>query len=222
MLKLYYSPGACSLAAHIVLEEIGIRYELEVVNSSGPVEARKTASQQWRAINPKGRVPALLGVPGRIGGTPNLLTEVHAILFFLARTNPSVGLLPADPIGEARCIEWMNWLASNVHAMSFGQIWRAERFLSDQSLFAAVNAKGKQNLVEQYAYIESLLSDGREWAVPGSYSIVEPYLLVFYYWGTRIGLDMKTTAPAWTDLIARVRLRPAVARTLAQEGLSLQ
>lgn len=140
-----------------------------------------TATAEWNAINPKGRVPALLGVPGRIGGADNLLTELHAILVYVARTNAALGLLPASPAAEARCIEWMNWLASSVHAMSYGQIWRPQRFIDDKTECPALKAKGEQNVREQYAYIETLLADGREWAVPVAYSVVDPYLLVFYY-----------------------------------------
>jgi glutathione S-transferase len=218
MHRLYYSPGACSLAAHIALEEIGQPYELELISAK---DGKMTATSQWKAINPKGRVPALLGVPGRIGGADNLLTELHAILVYLARTNPAVGLLPADPAAEARCIEWMNWLASNVHAMSYGQIWRPQRFLDDKKEFPALKTKGEQTVREQYAYIESLLADGRGWAVPGGYTVVDPYLLVFYHWGQRIGLDMQNTYPAWTRLTERVVARSAVRRVLAKEQIKI-
>jgi len=206
------------MAAHIVLEEIGQPYELELISSR---DGKMTATPEWKAINPKGRVPALLGVPGRIGGADNLLTELHAILVYLARTNPAVGLLPADPAGEARCIEWMNWLASNVHAMSYGQIWRSQRFTGDENAFPAVKAKGRQNVREQYAYIESLLADGRDWAVPAGYTVVDPYLLVFYYWGQLIRLDMQSGYPAWTLLAKRVVARPAVQRALANEEIKI-
>src|SRR6202035_167534 len=111
MHRLYYSPGACSMAVHIVLEEIGAPYELELISSSGPREGRMTATPEWRAVNPKGRVPAVSGRPGRIGGGADLLTEAPAILAYLARTNPGAGLLPADPAGEARCLEWLNFLS---------------------------------------------------------------------------------------------------------------
>jgi glutathione S-transferase len=221
MHRLYYSPGSCSMAAHIVLEEIGAPYELQPISSLGATEGKMTATPDWNAINPKERVPALLGVPGRIGGAENLLTELHAILIFLARTHPSVGLLPTDPAGEARCIEWMNWLASNVHAMSFGQIWRSWRFTANANDIPAVQAKGEQNVRDQYAYIESLLADGREWAVPSGYTVVDAYLLVFYYWGHRIGVDMQTLYPVWTQLTERVVARPAVQRVLANEEISI-
>jgi glutathione S-transferase len=221
MYRLYYSPGACSMAAHIALEEIGEPYERQLISSSGAREGKMTATPEWRAVNPKGRVPALLGVSGKIGGTDDLLTELHAILVYLARIYPSAGLLPSSPAAEARCIEWMNWLASNVHAMSYGQIWRTQRFVADDQDFAAVKAKGQQNLREQYAYIESLLADGRDWAVPGGYTVVDAYLLVFYYWGQRIGLDMRAAYPAWADLTSRVLARPAVQRVLALEAIQI-
>src|SRR6516164_5705195 len=206
--RLYYSPGACSLAAHIVLEEIGKPYALDLVSSSGPREGKMTATAAWRAVNPKGRVPALSGVAGRIGGADDLLTELHAILVYLARTNPEARLLPTDPAAEARCIEWMNWLASNVHAMSYGQIWRTQRFVADETMFGAVKATGEKTVREQYAYIEHLLADGRDWAVPSGYSVVDPYLLVFYHWGQRIGLEMRRLYPAWTRLAERIVARP--------------
>jgi glutathione S-transferase len=219
--RLYYSPGACSMAAHIVLEEIGEPYDLELVSSRGRMGGEGTTSPAWMAQNPKGRVPALSGVPGRVGGSQELLTELHAILVYLARTHPQARLLPTDPADEARAIEWMNWLSSNVHVMSYGQIWRANRFVADERDFAAVQSKGQQNLREQYAYIEQLLGDGREWALPGGYSVVDPYLLVFYEWGARIGLDMKGSYPAWRRLTDRISQRPAVQRVLAQEKIAL-
>jgi len=209
------------MAAHIVLEEIGEPYDLVLVSSRGQMGGEGTTSATWLAQNPKGRVPALSGVQGRIGGSENLLTELHAILFYLARTHPQSHLLPSDPAGEARAIEWMNWLASNVHAMAYGQIWRANRFVADERDFAAVQTKGHHNLREQYAYIERLLGDGREWALPDGYSVVDPYLLVFYQWGGRVGLDMKSAYPAWRKLTDKTLERPAVQRVLADENISL-
>ncbi|WP_407160176.1 glutathione S-transferase family protein [Bradyrhizobium sp. STM 3557] len=209
------------MAVHIVLEEIGKPYELELVSSRGHLGGVGTTNPEWMAKNPKGRIPALSGVTGRIGGADDLLTEAHAILFYLARRHPDAGLLPADAAGEARAIEWMNWLSSNVHAMSYGQIWRPNRFVADERDYAAVQGKGQQNVREQYAYIESLVSDGRDWALPGAYSVVDPYLLVFYGWGARVGLDMSASYPAWHRLAQRVLQRPAVQRVLAKENISI-
>lgn len=219
--RLYYSPGACSMAPHIALEEIGVPYELELVSSRGEREGAMTATDRWRAINPKGRIPALSSVSGSSGGKDGLLTEVPAILFYLAATHPEARLLPAEPGGIARCIEWTNWLSGNVHAMSFGQIWRAQRFSGDERALDGIRAKGRSALAEQFAYIEQVLADGRPWAVPFGYSIVDPYLLVFFQWGQRIGLDMRSTHPAWARLTDRIVARPAVRRVLDEEAVTI-
>jgi glutathione S-transferase len=215
-LTLYYSPGACSLAPHIVLEELGARYALELVSARDG----STQAPAYRAINPKARVPALRGVAGRSGGADEVLTEAPAILLYLARAHPGAGLLPADPAAEARCLEWLNFLSSTVHGMSYGQIWRPQRFVADARDFPAVTAQGRRNVEEQYAYIEAVLADGRDWAVPQGYSIADPFLLVFYHWGGRIELDMRRY-PAWRRVTQRMLARPAVRRALAQEKIEI-
>jgi glutathione S-transferase len=105
--------------------------------------------------------------------------------------------------------------------MAYGQIWRTSRFVADERDFAVVQTKGQQNLREQYAYIERLLGDGRQWALPDGYSVVDPYLLVFYQWGGRVGLDMKNSYPAWRDLTDKTSQRPAVQRVLRDENITL-
>lgn len=219
MYRLYYSPGACSLAVHIALEEAGVVYERELRSTK---DSEGTSAPDYLAVNPKGRVPALLGVPGRSGGAENLLTEAPAILIYLAETHPNANLLPAEFHVRARCIEWLNWLSGTVHSMSYGQLWRPQRFVSDEALFASVQAKGRANLVEQYAYIESIMSDGRSWAVPQGYSVADAFLLVFWLWGNRIDIDMHDAYPAWTRATARTFSRPAVRRALLQEGLEIE
>src|SRR5579871_6109214 len=159
MHRLYYSPGSCSLAVHIVLEEIGVPYSVELVSASGRLAGEMTETPEWKAINPKARVPALSTVPGRVGGAPNLLTEVTAILFYLARSNPGAGLLPTELAGEARGLEWMSYLSSSVHATAYGQIWRPLRYVSDEEDFAPLRRNGEKLVREQYAYVESLLAD---------------------------------------------------------------
>ena len=219
---LYYSPGACSLAPHIVLEEIGAPFGLELVAARGEREGPGTATEAWRAVNPKGRVPALTPVTGSAGGAKELLTEAPAIMVYLAAAHPEAGLLPPDPAGLARCVEWLNWLSGSVHAMSCGQIWRAHRFSDDEAGLEAIRGKGLANLAEQYAYVERLLGDGREWAVGDNYGIADAYLLVFFHWGGRIGLDMRSRYPAWARLMDKVLARPAVRRALATEGVEVR
>ncbi len=217
MHRLYYSPGACSLAVHIVLEEIGEPYEAELRSARN---GEGTTTADYLALNPKGRVPALTGVPGGSGGAPELLTEAVAILLFLARSHPGAMLLPTDPAGEARCLEWLSWLSVDLHGIGYGQLWRPHRFVPDPALYAAVKVKGLENIRAAYDHIDRILSDGRDWAVPGQYTVVDAYLLVFWLWGQRIDLDMGVEWPNWARLMNRVLARQAVRRALQQEGLA--
>ena len=208
MLKLYYSPGACSLAPHILLEERGAHYQLELVT----IAEGKTQTPEYLAINPKGRVPVLLTEEGEV------LTEVAAVSWYIAQQGTGPALFPHSPLLSARCFEWFNWLTSAVHAMAFGQIWRAQRFVTDTALFPAVQEKGRANLLDSFALIERRLT-GRHWAVGNAYTAADPYLLVFYRWGNRIGMDMRAGYPHWSAHAERVCDRPAVRRTLQQEGV---
>ncbi|HEV2321101.1 MAG TPA: glutathione binding-like protein [Gammaproteobacteria bacterium] len=209
MMKLYYSPGACSMAPHILLEEIGVPYELVLV----AISEGKTRAPEYLAINSKGRVPALLTAEGEI------LTEVPAISCYLAEHSAGVKLLPQGGLPLARCLEWFNWLSGTVHTMAFGQFWRAHRFLDDEQLFPPLKDKGRRNILDHFAFIEGRLKD-RNWAVGQAYTAVDAYLLVFFRWGHRIGLDMRPGYPHWNRHAERVLERPAVQRALQQEGVS--
>lgn len=206
---LHAAPGACSFAPHIVLEELGQPYDLALMSSGHP-EAKTEA---FRRLNPKGRVPVLTA-------EGFVLTEVPAILLHLALTNPGAGLVPTGADAIARAVEWCNWLSGTVHAVAVRLIWRTETFVADPALFPLLIERGKEQLDAAHALIEERLA-GRSWAVGERYSVVDPYLLVFYRWGNRIGLDMRGRYPAWTAHTRRLEARDAVQRAIAQEGISL-
>lgn len=210
--RLYYSPGACSMAAHIVLEELAVPFELEVVS----VMEGATLQPAYLAINPKGRVPAL-----RIAGEPRVLTEVPVILAYLARTHPAGALLPtANTLDEARCYEWLAWLSGWVHGVGFGEVWRPQRFIADEARFGEITANGRDTVIEAYAIIErAFAGDGRQLAVTSGYSIVDPFLLVLYRWGSHINVQMSSDYPAWTAHAERMLMRPAVQRVMEREGM---
>jgi glutathione S-transferase len=205
---LYYSPGACSLAVHIVLEELDLPYELKLIS----VSEKETSRPEFLKINPKGRVPVL-----RVGDT--LLTEAPAILVHVANMKPASGLFPAEPLDSFRCLEWLNWLSSTVHAVGYGQLWRPERFTNDSAQFEDIVGKGSENIADAYRHIEKILT-GRVWSVGESYSCADPFLLVFYLWGSAIGFAMQDDYPGWSAHAARVLSRDAVRRAMEQEGLT--
>jgi glutathione S-transferase len=206
---LYYSPGACSLAPHIVLEEVGNPFSLVLASTSDGA----TRSPAYLRVNPKGRVPVL-----SIGDS--VLTEAPAILLHLALSNPGSKLLPSIPDGLVRCVEWFNWLSGSVHAVAVRQVWRPESFIRDEARFAEIVDKGYENLRSAFALIEHKMTTST-WAVGASYSIVDPYLLVFYRWGNRMGIGMRSDYPSWTRNALQQLERPAVTRAFEREGISV-
>jgi glutathione S-transferase len=206
---LYFSPGACSLAPHIVLEEIGLPFALSLASTADG----DTHTPEHLRLNPKGRVPVL--VTGE-----SVLTEAAAILLHLALCNPAAGLMPKNSEGLVRAVEWFNWLSGSVHAVAVRQVWRPESFTVDPSQHAGVVASGQENLLSAFAMIEVRLN-AAGWAVGERYSVVDPYLLVFYRWGNRMAIDMRGRYSAWTKHTQQLLRRPAVCRAMASESISV-
>jgi glutathione S-transferase len=211
---LYYSPGACSLAPHIALEELGIAYETTRVTIAEGLNTRP----EYLAVNPRGRVPAL-AISDVDGG--KALTEAMAIMILLARRFPQAQLLPEDPVQFARAVEWMGWLGSNLHQTGVRTVFRPERFVSDPAVADKVAEKGREMVRSGMADIDSRLA-GKAWALGERYSLVDAYLLVFFRWGNRIGLPMRSQFPDFTRVMDAVRARPAVQRAVEQEGIQIE
>jgi glutathione S-transferase len=172
----------------------------------------ETQTEQFRRLNPKGRIPVLTA-------DNFILTEVPAILVHLGLTNPGANLLSTDAEAIVRSIEWFNWLSGTVHAVAVRMIWRPDYF-TDDGAHDELISKGKQHLSSAFTLIESRLKE-RPWAVGDQYSVVDPYLLVFYRWGNRMHMDMQGSYPAWTGHARRLETRSAVQNALAQENISL-
>lgn len=166
---LYYSPGACSLAPHILLEEAEVDYDLVEVN----VQQGKTQEKEFLNVNPKGRVPVLVS-------GDQILTEVPAICWYIgSRTLGPCTLVPNSLLDQARALEWFNWLSGTLHGIAFGGKWRPQRFAANPAFYDDIKTQADRNLRDGFAYIEQRLA-GREWALGNKYSIVDPYLFVFY------------------------------------------
>ena len=203
MLMLYFSPGACSMASHIGLEETGAPYEAKpTLLAKG-----EHKTEAYLKINPRGKVPAL-SVDGEV------ITENTAILTYLAKRFPEKKLLPANALEEARCISMMAWLSNTVHP-AYRQIMRPERFAEDEAAHAAVKETGRKTFFAACEEIDSLL-EGKEWIMGSQYTVADPYALVFYGWGVRAALSMNELGAytAWKD---RMLLRPAVRKILEKE-----
>ena len=204
MLTLYFTPGACSLAAHIVLEESGEKYETQLVDMA----KGEQRSDSYLKINPQGRVPAL-----RLdnGGS---LTENTAILPYLGKR---FGLWPTDPMAEAKALSLIGFFAASVHP-AHAHIGRPERYATDPAAYPTIKEAGLKAFHGYLKQIDGLLA-GREWFCE-QYSVLDAYGLVFYAWGFRRELPMQELEN-YTALKDRMLQRPAVQRVAVEEKLAL-
>ncbi len=185
MLKFYFSPSTSSLATHIALLEAGAPYTLE----PRPLSQKATRTEEYLAINPDGKVPALVTNSGRV------LTEVAATLYYIARKYPDAGLWPEGDLGaEAEVISWMSFAATTMHGARIG---------------------GAEQFAEAFAVANTKLGDN-DWAI-GRYSIADIHVFRIY-WRFRPTLELPMgTFPALEAHHDRMLARPAVQKALELE-----
>ncbi len=204
MLTLFYAPGACSMAAHIVMEESGEKYEPKRMD----LTKGEQKTPEYMKIHPLGRVPALK----LDDGSP--LSENTAILPFLGKR---FGLWPSDPVKEAQALSLVGFFASSVHPAN-AHVARPERYTEDKSAFPGLQAMGKKTFHDYLKQIDGMYGR-REW-LSDKYSVLDPYALVFYTWGMRRELPM-AELKHYSAFKDRMLKRPAVQRVVADEGIKL-
>jgi glutathione S-transferase len=204
MLTLYYGPGACSMAAHIVLEESGEKYEPKKVNLAGGEQR----TESYLKINPQGRVPAL----GLDNGEP--LTENTAILPYLGKR---FDLWPKDALAEAKALSLIGFFAASVHP-AHAHVGRPERYTADTTAFPGIKEAGLKTFHGYLKQVDGLLAN-REW-FSDHYSVLDPYGFVFYAWGVRRELPM-AELKNYTAFKDRMLKRPAVGRVLEDEKVKV-
>jgi len=206
-IKLYYAPGACSLASHIALEESGLTYETQRLNLANGDQRQP----EYLKLNPRGRVPTLV-VDGKV------MTENVGIVTYIAGGYPKAKIWPKDTWHQAKAVSTMAWLSNTVHP-AYGHYFRPARYADDEASQASLKAKGKETFEGCLREIDGLL-EGRKWAIGEHFTVVDGYLVVFYRWGNRAGLPVKALKN-YTALIERVLERPAVSKVMADEGITL-
>ena len=204
MLTLYYAPGACSMASHIVLEESGEKYEPRKVDLAGGEQR----TEAYLKLNPLGRVPVL----GLDDGTP--LTENTAILPYLGKR---FGLWPKDAQGEAKALSLIGYFASSVHP-AHAHVGRPERYTDDSNAFPGIKDKGLKTFHGYLKQIDGMLA-GREW-FSDKYSVLDPYGFVFYVWGVRRELPV-AELKNYTAFKDRMVKRTATQRVLEDEKIKV-
>lgn len=200
-MKLYYTPGACSLAPHIVLCELGLPHTLEKVDLAGH---RTASGADFYSINPKGYVPTLeLGEGQR-------LTEVAAILQYLAELKPAAGLLPAvGTLERAHVLEWLTFISSEIHK-SLGALF-------NPAIGAEWKAAVLANVDRRLGFVDQALS-GHDYLCGNQFCIADAYLFTIVSWTGFMHIDLAPW-PALAAFQQRVAARPAVQQAMQAEGL---
>lgn len=200
-MKLYFSPGACSLSPHIVSRELGLDIELEKVNFS---DKKTDKGQDFNAVNPKSYVPTLQLDNGEV------LTEGPAIVQYLADQKPEKGLAPAAGSFERyRLQEWLNFISTELHK-GFSPLFNSK--MPDEG-----KAIARERLSTRFAYVDGRLKD-QQFLLGDQFSVADAYLFTVLNWANYVKLDLS----GWPSLVAyhqRVGARPAVQAALVAEGL---
>lgn len=202
-MKLYYKTGACSLAARIVLHEVGQAYEAVKVDTA---TGRDETGADFTAVNPNNYVPALELDKGEV------LTENVAILEYLAETHPAAGIGAQEdsPLGRARLTETLSFLNSELHK-AFGIFFRGPMAPEAQE-------KAQALLNRRLEAVEAKFGDGRAYLLGARFTVADAYAFVVLNWSNflKISLDSYPKIQAYR---ARVAARPAVQAALKAEGL---
>jgi glutathione S-transferase len=204
MIKLYYAPHTCSLAAHIALEDTGAGYSTVRIDFA----AEQQRKPDYLAINPKGRVPALVTDKG-------VLTETPAILAFIAQSFPQARLAPLDdPILFAQAQALNSYLCSTLH-VAHSHRMRGNRWADDPAAIAAMQRKVPESVTACYRLIEQNML-GDPWVMGETYTICDPYLFTMAQWLEQDGVD-PSLFPKVIDHRRRMSERPQVRKAIAEE-----
>lgn len=199
-MKLYYAPGACSLAPHIALIEAGIGHTLARVDLARHVVEDGT---DFHAIHPRGYVPLLVLEDG------TRLSEAAVLLQYIADRRPDT-LAPVPGTRERyKLMEWLNFIATELHK-GFGPLWNPA---TPASVREAVQAQ----LARRFAVVEEQLGK-HDYLAGDAFTVADAYLFTIAGWGRLLDVDL-TGFPRLTAYLERVAARPAVQRALAREGL---
>jgi glutathione S-transferase len=200
-LKLYYSPGACSLSPHIVLKEAGLPFEAVLASTK---TKKLQDGTDYLLINPKGYVPLLEFDNGE------RLSEGPAIVQWVADQVPAKKLAPpAGTMERYRLIEWLNFVSSELHK-SYSPLFNPAMPEDGKAVYRA-------RLLTRYAFVDQSL-EGRDYLLGRDFSVADAYLFVVTRWATPLKLDLSPFKHL-AAFMARVAARPAVQEALKAEGL---
>lgn len=200
-MKLYYAPGACSMASHIALHETGLPFEIDKLDAATKMTA---SGENFMLVNPKGYVPTIRLDDGSI------MTEGAAVLQYIADQNPASGLAPkAGTMERYRLQEWLTFIGTELHK-TYGPLF-------NKAVSPDVKTRGFDLLTRRLGYVETQLAD-KPYLMGDSFSVADAYMFVVVRWSDRIGFDLGPF-PKLKEYLARIAARPTVQAAMKAEGL---
>ena len=207
-MKLYYLSGSCALGPHIALEYCRLPYE------AVRIERGRQTDPSYLAVNPLGRVPAL------VTPTHGTITEAPVVLSYIADIAPASGLLPA--VGTRKryeALQWMAYLSTTLHP-ALGRFWRAARFCDDSSCEQTIERAAATQLADDFAHIERHIAN-REWFVGDHLTVADFHLFVFGRLGLRLPANTRDF-PNFHRHTLRIAGMSATQNAMAQQGIALE
>lgn len=205
-MKLFYSPGACSIGIHFLLEEIGKPYEVQRIR----VKEGEQFHKDYVALTPKSKVPLLQRDDG------SLVTEFPVIAYWLAKTNPSLNLIGGDLEHEIRALEIMDYAVSTIHMQGFSRQFRPMKFAPSESDHDTVIATGRDIAMKAFQNVSSILGD-KSFVLGDHLTIADCALFYVLFWACdRANLDVPENCAAY---YARLRARPSAQEVFAKEEI---
>lgn len=212
MYKLYYSPGKANLAPHMLLEELGVDYDLVLVDTDNG----EHLAGEYLKLNPTGRIPVL--IDGDL-----VLHETAAICLHLADRHSEAGLAPAlGTVERANFYKWLFYLSNTLQPELITYFY-ADRLTDDESMTTCVKVHAQERIsamldICETALVENDAADRGPYLLGARYSAVDPYLMMLARW-TRGMQKPARTRPHFGRYLDMLAARPAIQRTFAQEGL---
>lgn len=207
-MKLYYSPGACSLASHIVMEEAGAKYEATKVDLKTHTTEK---GEEYAKISPKHQVPAMVMDNGQ------LMTEGVAIMQFVADQHPEKNLIPKWGTQERyRAIEWLNYVSTEIHK-GLGSFFGIDRLVKNKEGNTEFRQSMKEAMSKKFNYLNDHFQKN-QFLLGNQFSVADAYLFTVTRWCNHLQVDL-SKFPAVLSYMERVNNRPAVQKVLKAEGL---
>jgi glutathione S-transferase len=201
-MKLYYAPGACSLASHIALHETGLPFEIDKYI---PATRMTERGEDFTQVNPKGYVPTIRLDDGSI------LTEGAAVLQYIADRDPASGLAPqAGTMERYRLQEWLTYIGTEIH--------KTYSPLFNRAVLPEVKERAHELLTRRLAYVETQL-ENKPYLMGDTFTVADAYLFAVVRWSDRVGFDL-ARFPRLREYLARIAARPAVQAAMKAEGLT--